>query len=165
MSIIDGMIREYEMEAANTRKVLARVPEEHFGWKPHPKSMSMGDLAGHLAQLHEFGQMTMNLDHFELDPASFVPFKPKDRAELLRRFDDGLAAIKGSMNGASDEKMMKTWKMTMKGGPTIIELPRVAVMRALIMNHTIHHRGQLTVYLRMKDVPLPQLYGPTADEK
>lgn len=165
MSIADGMLAEYEMEAANTRKLLERVPESEFDWKPHPKSMSLGDLAAHLAQLHEFGLMTMNEDQIEFDPAAFVPFKPKSRAELLKRFDDGLAAIKSSMKSVADEKMMKNWKMTMKGGPTVIDGPRVSVMRGMIMNHIYHHRGQLTVYLRLKDVPLPAMYGPSADEQ
>jgi uncharacterized damage-inducible protein DinB len=164
MAIIDGMIREYEHEGAQTRKVLERVPEAHFGWKPHDKSMTLRELASHLSDIPSWVRPTIKQDEFAFSMKDFVPFKAETTKQLLEHYDKNLSDALDAMPGTTDPDMMKTWKMTMDG-QLIIEMPRVAVLRGMMMNHAIHHRAQLGVYLRLLDVPLPQLYGPTADEQ
>ena len=164
MNIIDPIIQEYQQEMGATRKVLERVPDAHWGWKPHEKSMSMGQLASHLAEGQLWAIGTMKDDVWVMDMAAWKPFVGTSRADVLAAFDKNVADAVAAMTGASNEHMMKTWSMKTPDGHTMMSMPRVAVIRGFVLNHTIHHRGQLTVYLRMKDVPLPQVYGPTADE-
>ena len=164
MNIIDPILQEYQQEMGTTRKVLERVPDEHWNWKPHPKSMSMGGLASHLVEGQWWAIGTMKDDVWVMDMAAYKPFIAADRAELLAAFDRNVADAVAAMTGVSDEQMMKTWSMKTPDGNVMMAMPRVAVVRAFILNHTIHHRGQLSVYLRLKDVPLPQIYGPSADE-
>ena len=160
------MLPEFDHEMANTRKTLERVPEAKFDWKPHPKSMAMGRLAQHLATLPQWGLMTINQDSLDLAPGGVPvpqPAQVTTTAELLEMFDKNVAASRAAMAGVSDEDMMKTWSLLMNGN-VILSMPRIACLRGFVMNHAIHHRAQLGVYLRLNDVPVPSLYGPSADE-
>lgn len=160
--IAQSLIGEYQHEMANTRKALERVPDAHWTWKPHAKSMSMGELASHIVAIPGWGEITMNMDVFEL-PAGYQPPVFANREELLAKFDDAVAKCAAAIAAGTDAAMMKEWVMH-TGGHEIIRMPRVVVLRGMILNHLYHHRGQLTVYLRLKDVPVPSIYGPSADE-
>lgn len=162
-TIGEAMAMEFVHECANTRKVIERVPEDKFDFKPHEKSMTMGQLASHIAEGYAWTRVTVEQDEFALDPDEHTPFVASSMAEPLEKFDASAADAIEAIRGCGDEAMMRTWRMKV-GDRVALEMPRVAVLRSMIMNHTIHHRGQLEVYLRMNDVPLPQIYGPTADE-
>lgn len=162
MSIAEGLLPEFDHEMANTRRALERVPEEQLGWRPHPKSPTLGWLATHLASMPQWAAMTMQVDAFDIGGEA-PPAEVGSREELLAMFDKNVAAARASIVEASDEKMLATWTLLMNGNP-IFALPRMGVLRGMILNHGIHHRGQLTVYLRLNDVPVPALYGPSADE-
>jgi uncharacterized damage-inducible protein DinB len=164
MALVDAMIQEYEHEQASTRRVLERVPNGQWDFRPHEKSMTMGELASHIADNPVWARATMSQDVFKLDAAGYVSYKAENNADLLATFDKNLADALAAMAGATDEQMLATWRME-REGQTVMEMPRVAVLRTMIMSHTIHHRGQLAVYLRMTDVPLPSIYGPSADEQ
>ncbi len=164
MSIAQHMIGEIEHEMSNTRKVLQRVPMEKADWKPHPKSGTLAWLAGHCAIMPGWGAVTSTQD--ELDIAGVDSAVPKftSRDQLLEHFDGELVKFRAALNSISDEQMLKPW--TLRAGPQVIfTMPRVAVLRGMVMNHMIHHRAELLVYLRLLDVPIPGLYGPSADEK
>jgi uncharacterized damage-inducible protein DinB len=165
--IRDALLPEFDHEMANTRKTLERCPEDKFGWKPHPKSFSMASLATHIANMTGWTVDTINKDSFDVAPVGAPPYKEepaKTRQELLDKFDKNAAAARAALAGASDEDLMKTWSL-LAGGQTLFSMPRIACIRSFVMNHTIHHRAQLTVYLRLNDVPVPALYGPSADEQ
>lgn len=164
MSIIEALAAELEQESAGTRKYLERVPEEHFGWKPHEKSFTMGELSSHLANILNWAVTTFEVDEFIFNPQEFVPFKASTHEELMAEFDKNVPAALGAIRKSNDEQLSATWRMKM-GDKVLFEMPRIAVFRSMIMHHTAHHRGQLGIYLRMKDVPLPKLYGPTADDQ
>ncbi|MCL7973263.1 MAG: DinB family protein [marine benthic group bacterium] len=168
MSISAAMLPEFDHEMANTRKTLERVPDAAFAWKPHEKSSSMQDLASHLANLPAWTAVTIQQDGIDMAPpdGSEPPRQPAatSTAEALETFDRNVAEAREVLAGASDAVMMETWSL-LNGGETVFSMPKVAVMRSFILNHMIHHRGQLTVYLRMHDVPLPAIYGPSADEQ
>lgn len=163
MGLIDGMLMELTSEADNTRKMLERVPEEHFGWTPHAKSMTMGRLASHLADIPSWVAPTLEQDVMVL-PGDYKPFEATTRDDLLQRFEENIATAKKSMPGYPDDKMMLPWALQM-GGQEIFKLPRAQCLRAFVLSHTIHHRAQLGVYLRLKDVAVPSIYGPSADEQ
>ena len=163
MAIIDGMITEYEAESAISKKVLMRLPEGQFGFKPHEKSMSLGQLASHIAENPAWVGLTLNQDVMDLDAMDHTPFVAESLTELLEVFDKNTAEALEAMRGTTDGKLMDTWRMV-KGGETVMEMPRVAVLRTFVFNHAVHHRGQLSVYLRLMDEPVPSIYGPTADE-
>lgn len=163
MALIDGIITELEMESATTRKMLERVPEEKFGFKPHEKSMSLGALASHLAENPMWVGSTMDVDELDMDTADYKPYMASSTAELLAAFDKNLAEALSKMAGQTDEHLMAMWRMKV-GGEIAFEMPRLAVLKCMILNHSIHHRGQLSVYLRLNDIPVPSVYGPTADE-
>lgn len=160
--IAQSMLPEYRHEMANTRRALERVPDAAWTWKPHAKSMSMGELASHIASIPGWGEITMTMDVFEL-PAGFQPPFFATTAEVLAAFDNGVKACEACLAATTDAAMMAEWRMVM-GGHEVMRMPRAAVMRSMIFNHLYHHRGQLTVYLRLKDVPVPSIYGPSADE-
>ncbi|MGD1091806.1 MAG: DinB family protein [Bryobacteraceae bacterium] len=164
--IVQGLLPEFDQEMANTRKTLERVPEDKFGWKPHEKSMAMDRLSGHIAQMVGWTIPTINLDEMDFMPEggpAFQPLIPTSRKQLLDEFDKFVAEARAAIAGASDLHLLKGW--TLKGaGKTIFTMPRIAVIRTFVMNHIIHHRAQLGVYLRLNDVPVPSLYGPSADE-
>jgi uncharacterized damage-inducible protein DinB len=166
MPLNQALLPEYDQEMANTRKTLERVPEDKFDWKPHQKSFSMGALATHLATLPSWGVITIQKESFDVAPEG----EPPPRAELatsvedlLQRFDQNVASTREALAAASDEELLKSWTL-LKGGRAIFSLPRIAALRSFVMNHNIHHRAQLGVYLRLNDVPVPSIYGPSADE-
>ena len=166
MSISQMILPEFEHEMANTRKTLERVPYEKFDWKPHPKSTAMGGLATHLANIPSWTAYTFEKDELDIAPPGAPPFRleeAKSRAEILTAFDKNVASARAALEKASDENWQGKWSL-LHGGKAIFTLPRTAVMRGFVMNHLIHHRAQLGVYLRLLDVPVPSIYGPSADE-
>ncbi len=163
MPLNESLIAELQMEAASTRKMIERVPEKSFGWKPHEKSMTLGRLAYHISENPEWVSVTIDKDEIDFAAKEYVEKEAKTTAELLKVFDDSLAEAVECLKNASDEKFLGNW--TMRNGEQVyFTMPKLAVLRSFVLNHIIHHRGQLSVYLRMLDVPLPQIYGPTADE-
>ena len=166
MSISASLLPEFDQEMSNTRKALERVPDDKFAWKPHEKSGTLGWLANHLANLPSWTIFTINQDSLDLEPADGESFKwegKESREELLEVFDQNVAAARDAIAGASDQDLFKPWSL-LKGGVTLMTLPKIAVLRGFMMNHLIHHRGQFTVYLRLNDIPVPSIYGPSADE-
>ena len=167
MPMSQALLPEFDHEMANTRKALERVPEDKFGWKPHEKSMTLGRLATHVAEMTAWVTPTLESESFDFAPPGAPPFQAKtasSRDELLEMFDKNVAVARAAIGGASDAQWMTPWSL-LQGGRTIFTMPRIAVLRSMVMNHTIHHRGQLAVYLRLNDVPVPALYGPSADEQ
>jgi uncharacterized damage-inducible protein DinB len=166
MAIAHSLLPEFDMEMANTRKTLERVPDEKFEFKPHPKSGSMGWLAGHLANLPLWAVMTLKDDSLDIAPAGGQPFKlpeVKNRKQVLELFDQHVADAKKGIAAATDEQLMRPWSL-LKTGQTIMTMPKIAVLRSFVLNHIIHHRAQMGVYLRLNDIPVPSIYGPSADE-
>ena len=166
MTIGQSMLPEFDQETQNTRKVLERVPDEKWNWKPHDKSGTVGWLAGHIATLPGWTTMTINteeLDYAPVDGPSYQPPKIENRSDLLAVFDKESAGARAALAAVSDHDLMKAWTLK-AGGQTIFTMTRVACIRGVVMNHLIHHRAQLTVYYRLLDVPVPGLYGPSADE-
>ena len=165
MAISDALLPEFDNEMANTRKTLERVPDEKFSWKPHEKSSAMGNLAGHLANLPSWAGLAIRQDSLDLAPGGVPVSTPplNSQAEVLETFDKNVAGARAAIAGASDEQLFQSWTL-MANGKTIMSLPRVAVLRSFVMNHLIHHRAQLGVYLRLNDIPVPSIYGPSADE-
>jgi uncharacterized damage-inducible protein DinB len=166
MALSEALLPEFDHEMANTRKTLERVPEDKFGWKPHEKSMTMGRLANHLADIPVWALHGLEQDSLDVNPPGGESRKPSEvssRKELLALFDKNVAAARAAIAGASDEKFGKPWTL-LNGGQEVFTLPRAAVLRNFVLNHSIHHRAQLGVYLRLNDVPVPSIYGPSADE-
>jgi len=165
MALRDALLPEFDHEMSTTRKTLERVPEDKVDWKPHNTSMPMGRLAGHIAEMVGFAAATFQGDSFDFRPAGAPPAPTvmKSRQQLLDIFDKNVAAARGAISKASDEDLYKTWTL-MNGGKTLFAMPRIQVLRNMILNHIIHHRGQLSVYLRMNQVPIPSIYGPSGDE-
>lgn len=163
MSICQSLAAELQQEAKTTRRLLERVPEASFGWKPHVKSMSLGQLAGHVAQLPTLIVPALTEDELDFAVAGWKPFSPQSTAELVEQFDANVSAAADALQSQADEKMGETWKLK-SGDHVLFEMPRALVVRFVGLNHVVHHRGQLSVYLRMLDVPLPSIYGPSADE-
>jgi uncharacterized damage-inducible protein DinB len=166
MSIAQSFLPEYDHEMANTRKTLERIPVDKLEYKPDPKSMSMGRLAGHLAEMPGYAVITMSTDSFDVAPKDGAPHTPMvatSQQQLLTEFDKNVAAGRAAIAACSDEKMMQPWSL-LAAGNTIFNMPRVGVIRTMVMSHLIHHRAQLTVYYRLNGIPVPALYGPSADE-
>ena len=162
MSIVDSLLPEFDHEMTTTRKLLERVPEERLDWRPHPKSSPLGDLAQHVATIPMWGLMTVTQS--ELDLGGTVRVEPvRTRTGLLEMFDTNAKATRAALAGKSDAELMAPWALK-RDGQTIFSMPKVAVWRSFVMSHLIHHRGQLSVYLRMNDAPIPSIYGPSADE-
>jgi uncharacterized damage-inducible protein DinB len=167
MTISELLLPEYDREASLTRKTLERVPVDKFGWKPHPKSMDMGTLATHLATLPGFTLQTMETDSFDVAPPGAPPYQPplaSSAKELLDLFDKNAADARKALAAASDEQFLKEWSLLV-GGKVLFTHPRYTVIRSFILNHAVHHRAQLGVYLRLNDIPVPATYGPSADEQ
>ncbi len=167
MAINQALLGEFDHEMVNTRRTLERVPEEKFGWKPHAKSGTMIWLAGHVAHIPGWTKETFERDSLDIAPPGPPPQKaeaPRSRKELLELFEGNVAAGRAALAKASDDQMMQRWSL-LAGGKTIFTMPRIAVFRGFVMSHLIHHRAQLGVYLRLNDVPVPALYGPSADEQ
>jgi uncharacterized damage-inducible protein DinB len=166
MALNQALLPEFDHEMANTRKTLERIPEDKFDWKPHPKSWAMGALASHIANLPSWAALTIDKDEFDMAPKDGPPARTEElhnRQEVLDTFDKNIAAARQAIAGATDEQLLKPWSL-LSGGNTIFSLPKVAVLRSFVMNHLIHHRAQFGVYLRLNDVPVPSIYGPSADE-
>ena len=158
-----SILAELEHEAATTRKLLERAPEDRFDWKPHEKSMTLGRLVSHCAETLKWMDVVVNQDVFEMDPATYTPFQAGSRSELLEAFDSNLESAKEVIRDQSDEHLFANWQM--KSGDTVtLEMPRIGVICGFVLNHLVHHQGQLSVYLRLNDVPVPSIYGPSADE-
>ena len=167
MAIRDALLPEFDTEMASTRKVLERVPVEKADYKPHAKSGSLGWLAWHVADLPHWVVETIHKDELDFAPPGAprpTPPKVDSREKLLASFDQKVAAARAAIAGADDAHLAKSWTLK-AGGHTIFTMPRAAVLRSFVMNHLIHHRAQLGVYLRLNDVPVPGMYGPSADEK
>ena len=167
MGLNQALLPELDHELAGTRKTLERVPDDKLAWKPHEKSFSMGDLAAHLAEMPSWAPVILEQESFDINPPGGQTYqRPKlgSRKEILELFDKNLTAARAMLEKASDEQLMKPWSL-LNDGKVTMTLPRIAVFRSFIMNHNIHHRAQLGVYLRLNNVPVPSLYGPSADEK
>lgn len=166
MAIKDGLLAEYDHEMATTRRVLERVPEPEYAWKPHDRSMSLGELAGHIASLAAWCVATMDAPVIDLatfgDEAKLTV--PASNAGMLSKFDADAAKARAAIAAADDDYLRAAWTLK-NGGQEIFTLPRIAAVRSFVMNHMIHHRGQLSIYLRLKNVPVPAIYGPSADEQ
>jgi uncharacterized damage-inducible protein DinB len=162
MTIANSMAQELEQEAATTRRVLERVPADQLGWRPHPKSRTLGQLAMHVALVPGALAELSHVDTFPFEN-SREDIDPKSTQEILDAHDAGLARAKEHLGRMSDEKIMGLWTGTL-GGKPILSMPRAAFLRTIMLNHTYHHRGQLSVYLRELNVPVPAMYGPSADE-
>jgi uncharacterized damage-inducible protein DinB len=166
MAIRDAILPEFDHEIASTRKTLERVPEGKPDWKPHEKSMTMGRLAGHLAELPGWAKETILQDSIDIHPPGGTTqqsLQMTSRKQLLEEFDKRVAAGRAAIAGASDEQFMKPWTL-LSGGQAVFTMPRIAVLRAFVLSHLIHHRAQLGVYLRLNNVAVPAIYGPSADE-
>ena len=166
MPISEALLPEFDQEMANTRRTLERVPADKFDWKPHEKSMPMGHLAIHIATSPGWIAQMIDTESLDIAPPDAPPYEmPKvDSAEeLIKLLDENVAKARAAIEGASDEHLLKSWTL-LSGGKTIFTLPRINVIRSSVMNHNIHHRAQLGVYLRLNDVPVPDIYGPSADE-
>ncbi len=158
-----ALIAELQHEATTSRAVLERVPEDKFDWTPHEKSMTFGRLATHVAEMFAWTQTTLETPELDFAKEPFEPFEPKTNADLLEYFDNCVKQAITSLENATDESFMKDW--TMRNGDEIyFTMPKIQVLRTFCMNHIYHHRGQLSVYLRLNDIPVPAIYGPSADE-
>ena len=166
MALNETLLPEFDHEMANTRKTLERVPDEKFGWKPHEKSGTMGWLAAHLANIPSWPVFTIGQDSLDVAPkAGGGPQTPQPatRKALLDLFDKNVADGRAAIAKATDQQLFQPWTL-LAGGQTMFTMPRVAVLRSFVMNHLIHHRAQLGVYLRLNNIPVPAIYGPSADE-
>ena len=161
MPAIDAILMELDQEAKTTRRVLERVPEDKLGWKPHAKSFTLGQLAMHIAGSQKQIAKMATEDVFEL--GNFSPPEVKSRKEILEALDEGTTSAKNTLQNIDDAKLMATWTLK-KNGKTLMAVPRIGFIRSIMMNHIYHHRGQLSVYLRLLDVAVPSIYGPSADE-
>jgi uncharacterized damage-inducible protein DinB len=162
MPINELLLREFDRELASTRKTLQRVPEEKWDWKPHEKSGSLGWIAGHVATLAGFTTVTIKTPSLEIADAS-IP-KVEKHADLMNTFEKMGGEARAALAGVTDEQLQQTWTLK-RNGNLIFSMPRYDVLRTMCFNHIVHHRGQLTMYLRQLSVPVPALYGPSADEK
>ena len=162
MPLVDHLLPEFDHEMATTRKLLERVPEDRLSWKPHVKSYSLGQLAQHVANVPFWGQLT--LEQSELDLMAYPPMAELgSRAAILQLCEDRVAGTRKALRGTTDGELMAPWSLK-RGDEKMFTMPKATVWRTFVMNHLVHHRGQLSVYLRQQDVPLPSMYGPSADE-
>jgi len=163
MPFSQTLLPEFDEEMKNTRKLLECVPDGKFDYQPHPKSMTLGRLASHVAELPSWTTFTLDRELLELSP-EFKPVVAANRAELLRMFDQNVTDARARIAAASDQDWEKIWTLKWSG-KTVMSMPRSVVMRSTIMNHLIHHRAQLGVFLRLNEVEFPGMYGPSADDK
>ena len=165
MSLAEILLPEFDHEMASTRKMLEIVPAADAGWRPHPKSTALGDLAAHLARIPLWGRYTLETAELDLglpENAGLAAVTFTTTPKLVETFDRNVREARANLAAASDADMAVVWTLK-NAGRTIFSMPRAAVLRGFVLSHMIHHRGQLSVYLRLRDVPLPSLYGPTAD--
>jgi uncharacterized damage-inducible protein DinB len=161
MAIKDALLAEYDHEVATTRKLLERLPDEKLAWKPHPKSMSLGGLGTHLANLPTWAGNILDESFFDLAGMT-VATEKTSRDDILKTFDENTKRARELMD-KTDAEYVARWSLR-RGGQEMFTLPRIVALRSFVMSHIIHHRGQLSVYLRLNDIPVPPIYGPTADE-
>ena len=162
MALIDGMLQELEQEAQTTRRVLERVPDNQLAWRPHEKARTLGELALHVAMVPG-GVAQLVASPSPAQAPQFTDPSPKSAADLIPALDESIAKVKAALGGMDDAALMATWRL-MQGERELVAAPRVAMLRSVMLNHWYHHRGQLTVYLRELGVPIPAIYGPSADE-
>jgi uncharacterized damage-inducible protein DinB len=165
MSIAESILPEFDRETATTRLLLERVPEAQAAWRPHVKSMSLGELAMHIANLPRWTSIAIERTEFDANPpdGSQLPRPGFESAPaLLQTYDANVSAARALLVRTTDGEFMVQWTLK-NGGKSMFSMPRVAVLRSFVLNHAVHHRGQLSVYLRLLDVALPNIYGPTAD--
>jgi len=165
MPLIDALLPEFDREMGQTRKLLDRVPDGQFDWQPHPTSMTLGRLAEHLTEMPAWATATMTLESLEMAsgrPAGYQP--PTTRSTALTVFDANVTTGRLHLAGKTDPEFLVPWTLT-AGGKEVFTMPRIAVMRNFVLNHMVHHRGQLSVYLRMLGVRIPSIYGPSGDER
>jgi uncharacterized damage-inducible protein DinB len=159
-----ALIGELQQEAATTRKCLERIPADKFDYKPHEKSMTMGRLAVHVAEMTGWVIETVNKSELDFAAMDYKPFEPQTTEELVGFLDKIMTQATEALQNASDEAMMEPW--TLRNGETVyFTMPRAQVLRGMVFNHIVHHRGQLSVYMRLNDIPVPALYGPSADDQ
>lgn len=163
MGINEAFLGELDYEAVSTRKMLERIPAEKFDWKPHEKSMTMGQLATHVADMFKWYPATLEADEMDFAKGYDQP-KPQTTEELVGVFDQNLAAANESLKRAAPEEFTKNWSLR-NGEDIFFTMPKAAVLRTFVVNHIVHHRGQLAVYMRLNDIPVPAVYGPSADEQ
>ena len=163
MSLVEGILQEFDQEAQTTRRVLERVPGDKLTWKPHPTSMSLGQLALHIAASPGFIVGWLPVESTEFPDMEAAPPQPQSIAEVFAAFDQSVAAVKGTLGQLGNAGLQGDCRLT-KNGATMMSMPKMGVVRTIILNHSYHHRGQLAVYLRMLGVPVPSIYGPSADE-
>jgi uncharacterized damage-inducible protein DinB len=167
MTIAQSMLPEFDQEMTTTRKLLECVPEGKADWKPHPKSMTLARLAGHVAELPGWGGTTLTSTELDFAPVGGPAFQPTfftTRAATLKLFDEQVAVARAALQKVSDADLMVTWTLK-SGGKVLMSMPRIAVIRSMVMNHIVHHRAQLGVYLRLLDIAIPGSYGPSADDR
>jgi uncharacterized damage-inducible protein DinB len=165
MGISESILPEFDHETATTRTLLERVPEAKAAWKPHDKSMSLGQLAMHIANIPTWASVTLERKEYDMSPPDdqrivSPPFE--SGSQLLRAYDENVRAARALVVRTTDGEFMVQWTLK-SAGKSLYNMPRVAVFRSFVLNHAVHHRGQLSVYLRLLDVPIPNIYGPTAD--
>ncbi len=166
MHISELLLPEFDQEMKNARRLLERVPSKKAEWKPHEKSMELGRLAGHIAELPKWGAMILNSDTLDLTSMvreGYKPFISDSQEELLKVLDKSVSETRLALTKANDEDFQRVWAMKLKD-QIVFSMPRFAVFRSMFLNHLIHHRAQLGVYLRLNNIPLPEMYGPSADE-
>lgn len=163
MQFVEPIVAELTHEAATTRRLLARIPDERLSWRPHARSMTLGSLAAHLVAIPALGVRVVNTTELVLDPAAFPTPEATGVEAVLAAFEANVTALKDALHTTSYRDLLKPWRL-LSGTRVVLELPRVGAVRSLVLNHLIHHRGQLSVFLRLLEVPLPSIYGPTADE-
>ena len=162
MALIDGMLREFEQETQTTRRVLERVPDNQLAWRPHEKARTLGELALHVAMVPG-GVAELVASPSPAQAPQFADPSPKSVSELIPALDQSIAKAKAALGGMDDAALMTTWRL-MQGDRELLAVPRATMLRSVMLNHWYHHRGQLTVYLRELGVPIPSIYGPSADE-
>jgi uncharacterized damage-inducible protein DinB len=163
MSVKDTLLPEFDQEMAATRLVLERLPVAAFGWRPYEGGRDLGGLASHLAEIPRWGAAILQQDAHDLAAAGPPPAPPTSVTAVLERFDRHVREVRRALTEMADGQLLAPWALR-RGSRLILSMPKIAALRAFVLHHTIHHRGQLTVYLRMQGVSLPPLYGQTADE-
>jgi DinB superfamily len=166
MPIAQSILPQFDQEMAGTRKTLERVPDDKFDWKAHPKCNTIGWVAAHLADIPSWVEITMKRDSFDVNPVGGQPYRPArptNRQEIVAVFDKNVASAHAAIAGTPDGDFMKEWSL-LAGGNPIFKMPRIAVLQSMVISHSIHHRAFLCAYLRMNDIPVPALYGPSGDE-
>jgi uncharacterized damage-inducible protein DinB len=161
MAIVDSILMELDQEAKTTQRVLERVPEDKLSWRPHPRSMSLGQLAMHIATAQGNIAEMANVDNFKI--GSMTQAEPKSKKEVMDAFSERTSKAKAILSTMDDNRMMSAWTLS-KDEKVLMSVARIGIVRGLILNHLYHHRGQLSVYLRLLDVSIPSIYGPSADE-